>query len=90
MGAENIDIARHFQVQASHIASRAAIAGFLIALVVTSVLFFSTQHIANLSTLGWEHWAGVVMVSLLVPFCATVIATITARLSVMRLIETFP
>jgi cell division transport system permease protein len=90
MGAENIDIARHFQVQASHIASRAAIAGFLIALVVTSVLFFSTQHIANLSTLGWGHWAGVVMVSLLVPFCATVIATITARLSVMRLIETFP
>ena len=90
MGAENSDIARHFQMQASHIASRAAGIGFLSALAVTGVLFFSTRHIADLSTLGWGHWAGVGIVTFLVPLCATVIATLTSRISVMRLIKTFP
>ncbi|MFA5040110.1 MAG: hypothetical protein WC464_00560 [Bdellovibrionales bacterium] len=90
MGTENIDIALHFQAQASHIAFRAAVTGFLIALFVTSALFFMTHNLANLSSLGWQHWASVGIVSLLVPLCATVIAMVTARISVMRLIETFP
>ena len=90
MGTENIDIARHFEAQASHIASRASIIGFLIAFVVTSALFFSTRHMADLSTLGWHHWLGVGIITLLVPFGATALATKAAKISVMRLIETFP
>jgi cell division transport system permease protein len=90
VGTENIDIARHFQTQAAHIALRAAATGFLIALVVTIALFFSIRHIADFSTLEWKHWVGAGIISLLVPFCATVIAMITARLSVMRLIRAFP
>jgi len=90
MGTENTDIARHFEGQASHIAARASIVGFAIAFVVTSALFYSTRHIADLSTLGWYHWFGVAVISLLVPFGATALATKAAKISVMRLIETFP
>jgi cell division transport system permease protein len=90
IGAENKDIARHFQSQASRIAARAAAIGFLFALFLTLGLFFSTRDIMNLSSLEWIHWVSVGIVSLLVPFCATAIATVTARISVMRLIETFP
>jgi cell division transport system permease protein len=90
MGTENIDIARHFEMQASRIASRAAAAGYLIAFVVTGLLFLSTQQIADLSALGWGHWIGVILMTLLVPIGATILATMTAKISVMRLIGTFP
>ncbi|MFA4995285.1 MAG: hypothetical protein WC521_08305 [Bdellovibrionales bacterium] len=90
MGTENIDIANHFQTQATRIASRASIIGFLVALVITSVLFLSTRQLSDLSALGWGHWLGVGIVSLLVPFGATVLAMVTAKISVMRLIRTFP
>lgn len=90
MGAENLDIARHFQGQTRGIAARAAAAGFLAAVAAIAALFFSTRHFADLSALRWAHWAGVGIVALLVPVCATVLAALAARLSVMRLIKSFP
>ena len=90
LGAENKDIARHFQKQAEHIALRAATIGFLIALAVTGVLLFATRHIADLSALRFGHWAGLGIVALFVPLCATVLAAATARIAVMRLIRSFP
>ncbi len=90
MGTENIDIARHFETQASRIALRASVIGFLIAFVVTGTLLLSTRELADLSMLNWYHWLSVGGFSLLVPFGATALSTAAAKISVMRLIETFP
>lgn len=90
MGAENMDIANHFQSMTARIALQAASIGFLIAVAVTSLLVFSTRHLADLSTLGWEHWAGIGAFALSVPLCAVAIVTVVARVSVLRLIKTFP
>jgi cell division transport system permease protein len=90
MGAENLDIARHFQAQTRGIVLRAAATGFLAAVALIVALFFSTRHIADLSTLRWTHWACVSIATFSVPVCAIAIATIAARLSVMRLIKSFP
>jgi|GEM_PF-639217 cell division transport system permease protein len=90
LGAEDKDIARHFQMQAKCIARNAATLGFLIALAVTAALLFSTRHSADFSALQWNHWLGLSMTSLLIPISATFIAAITARISVMRLIKSFP
>ncbi|MDD3371629.1 MAG: hypothetical protein PHE27_07390, partial [Alphaproteobacteria bacterium] len=90
IGAEDLDIARHFQMHTAHIVMRSAATGFAVALIVISTLLYSTQHIADLSALTWEHWISVGLASLLVPVCATIIASIAARLSVLRLIKMFP
>ncbi len=90
LGAENKDIARHFQKQAERIALRAAAIGFLFSLAVTAALLFTTRHIADLSSLRVGHWAGLGIVAFLVPVCAIFIAAISARVSVMRLIKSFP
>ncbi len=90
LGAHNTDIARHFQFQAMVIVIRSAAVGFGIALAIISGLLLCTRNIADLSTLQWGHWFGVGFAAVLVPLCATVIATVAARLSVMRLIRTFP
>ena len=90
IGAEATDIAGHFQKQAEAIALRAAGIGFLIAVAVTLVLAFSTRSILDLSGLELKHWAGLIGAAVSVPLCATVIAATTARLSVLRLIKSFP
>jgi cell division transport system permease protein len=90
LGTDDKDIAHHFQLQAERISLRAASVGFLIALAVTGVLLYVTRHIADLSTLEIHHWVGLVTAAFLVPVCAVGITAITTRLSVMRLIKTFP
>jgi len=90
MGAENRDVARHFQRQATSIAAKAAASGFALALAIILVLLLSTRHIANFSLLGWLDWMTVGFFSISVPICATLIAAFAARLSVLRLIRSFP
>jgi cell division transport system permease protein len=90
MGAENTDIARHFQMQVARIVLKASAIGFGGAVGIISVLLLCTRNIADLSTLEWQHWVGVGIATLLVPFGATAIATFAGRLSVMRLIKMFP
>jgi len=90
LGTEDKDIAHHFQLQAERISLRAASIGFLIALLVTGALLYATRHIADLSTLQTIHWAGLGAAAFSVPLCAIGIAAITARVSVMRLIKSFP
>lgn len=90
MGAENADIARHFQSQTAGIAGRASAVGFLSAVGIILVLYYLTRDLADLSSLDLSHWAGVAAFSLAIPFSATAIATVAARFSVMRLIKTFP
>jgi cell division transport system permease protein len=90
LGTDDKDIARHFQMQAERISSRAALLGFIAALAATAGLLFATRHIADLSTLQIGHWTALIAVTLAIPLCAIFIAARTARASVMRLIKTFP
>ena len=90
LGTEDKDIAHHFQLQAERISLRASAIGFLCALVVTAALLYATRHIADISTLGLRHWAGLTAAVCFVPVSAIAIAALTARLSVMRQIKSFP
>lgn len=90
LGAEDRDIAHHFQLQSERISARAAATGFVAALAITAGLLFSMRHIADFSTLRLEHWVGLGTAVFLIPVCAIAIASTTARLSVMRLIKSFP
>jgi cell division transport system permease protein len=90
LGADDNDIARHFQAQARRISWRAAAGGFGAAVLATALLVFVTRHVADLSILTARHWIVLVAAALFVPLGATYIATATARVSVLRLIRTFP
>jgi len=90
LGTEDTDIAHHFQLQAERISLRAASLGFILALAVTAALMFATRHIADLSTLQIRHWVWLGLAAFSVPLCAVAIAAVTTRLSVMRLIKSFP
>ncbi|MDD3029093.1 MAG: hypothetical protein PHS57_02260 [Alphaproteobacteria bacterium] len=90
MGAEQTDIAQHFQKLATDIALRAAAIGFALALGVTLLLFSSAKGFADFSSLQWFHWFGVGLIAFAVPLCATAIASLAARYSVMRQIQSFP
>ncbi len=90
LGTDDRDIAHHFQLQAERIALRAASIGFLCALAVTGALLYATRHIADLSTLEIRHWVGLGAAAFFVPVCAIGIAALTARLSVLRMIKSFP
>ena len=90
LGAEDGDIARHFQMQSERISSRASGTGFAAALAITAGLLFATRHIGDLSSLGFLRWAGLGAATFSIPVCAIAIASATARVSVMRLIKSFP
>ncbi|MDR3423451.1 MAG: hypothetical protein P4M13_00010 [Alphaproteobacteria bacterium] len=90
LGAEDQDIARHFQIQAERIALRAAATGFSAAMIATAALLFAVRPLADLSTLHLLHWAGLGTAVFAVPILATAIAAVTARVSVLRLIKAFP
>lgn len=87
LGARDRDIARHFQSQAERLAWRAAAAGFVIALAVTAALMYCTRHIVDFSTLTPLRWGLLAALVSLVPVGAIGIAAVTARLSVMRHLE---
>ncbi|MGB9152595.1 MAG: hypothetical protein WCD70_05860 [Alphaproteobacteria bacterium] len=90
LGTEDRDIALHFQMQSERISLRAAAIGFTAAIAVTAGLLFATRHIVDFSTLQTLHWAALLAAAFSVPVCAIAIASTTARLSVMRLIKSFP
>jgi cell division transport system permease protein len=90
LGTEDKDIAHHFQLQAERISLKASSIGFSVALLITGLLLFATRHIADFSTLEWSHWVALGTAAFVVPLSAIAIAAITARISVMRLIKSFP
>jgi len=90
LGADDYDIARHFQSQAQRISARAAFTGFIVALAMTAGLLYAARDIVDVSALHIWHWAGLGAASLAIPICATLLAGITTRVSVMRLIKSFP
>jgi cell division transport system permease protein len=90
LGADDSDIAGHFQAQARQISIRAAAGGFAAALCATALLIFITRHVADLSVLNLRDWTALAAGALAVPLFAIWLTTATARASVMRLIKSFP
>ena len=90
LGANDGDIATHFQAQARRISQRAAGGGFAAALIATIFLMIITRHVADLSLLHIQQWAALVLAAVSVPLFAIYLATSTARASVLRLIRSFP
>jgi cell division transport system permease protein len=90
MGAEDDDIALHFQFHARRMALPAAIAGFVFALLSLGLMFFFIRHLVDLSALHILHWLGLACAVIAVPLVAVLIAAYTARLSVLRLLHGMP
>jgi len=90
LGANDGDIADHFQAQAGRISRRAALMGFAAALAATLLLMLATRHLADLSNLHMRQWGMLAVAACVVPLFAIYLATATARASVLRLIRSFP
>lgn len=90
MGAGDSSIARHFQSHAWRLAWPAALAGFMLAVVSVGILLFIIRHVVDLSALQIGRWIGLVLLMIVVPCAAVMAAAISARLSVLRHLQTFP
>lgn len=90
MGAEDNDIARHFQFHARRMALPASLIGFLLALLSIGFMFFFIRHLVDLSSLHALHWIGLACSVVIVPIVAILIASTTARLSVLQLLRGMP
>ncbi|HEU0117059.1 MAG TPA: FtsX-like permease family protein [Alphaproteobacteria bacterium] len=90
MGAEDRDIARHFQFHARRLAAPAAWLGFGLALLSSAILLFFLRHIASAASLQPMHWLVLAVMTLLVPVLAVWIAAFSARLSTLKLLHALP
>lgn len=90
MGAEDNDIALHFQFHARRMALPASFAGFALAVSSVGLLLFSVRHLIDLSLMQPLHWIGLGCSVLIVPLAAILIAAYAARLSVLRLLHGMP
>ena len=90
LGANDTDIARHFQMQAQRLSLRAAGAGFAAAGVVAGILMLVAHPVADLSTMHLGHWIQLVVSVFLIPVGAILLSSVTVRYAVMRLIKAFP
>lgn len=90
MGAEDNDIASHFQFHTKRMAGPASFAGFALAVLSAGVLLFFVRHFTDLSTLPIPHWVGLGLIVCTVPLAATTIAAQSARVSVLRLLHGTP
>lgn len=90
MGAEDADIARHFERQSRRIAVPASMLGFLLALPCAGLCLYFLRHFADASLLQASHWVGLTLAVALVPLCAALIASVSARLSALGFLRALP
>ncbi|MDP9127034.1 MAG: hypothetical protein M3N08_02075 [Pseudomonadota bacterium] len=90
MGAEDNDIARHFQFHARRMAWPASLVGFAMAGLSVGLLTLFVRRFADLSFLPVTHWIALGAAVCLVPLVATIIAALSARHSVLRLLLGVP
>ena len=90
MGADDTDIARHFQSLTMRLSWPASALGFGCALVCAGFMLFGISHFADLGLLAITHWLGLGLLVMLAPLGAVLIATLTAHYSVSRLLRSFP
>ena len=68
----------------------AALAGFLLAVLNLGLLLFFIRHVVDLSALQVARWVELTALVIIVPFAAVIAASLSARLSVLRLLRSFP
>jgi cell division transport system permease protein len=90
MGAEDIDIARHFQSIAQHLSWPASFVGFSLALLSLGILLYFLRHFADPALLSPFHWTALGIATGMVPVMATGIAALSARTAALTLLQTMP
>lgn len=90
MGAEDADIARHFEQQARRLSWPSSFAGFALAIASAALLIFFLRHFADPTALAPLQWIGLGAMVLLVPFVAVGIASFSARLAALKLLHAEP
>lgn len=90
MGAEDNDIASHFEHQARRLAIPASLAGFLLAVPCAGLCLYFLRHFADASLLQPLHWIGLAVAIMLVPVGAMMIAAVSARLSALGFLRAMP
>jgi cell division transport system permease protein len=90
IGAEDDDIARHFQFHARRLSWPAAFTGFALAMLSAGGILFFLRHFADPTALRPLHWAGLGLLTLLVPLTAIWIAALSARLSTLKILHAMP
>lgn len=90
MGAEDNDIAEHFQFHAARLAWPASWIGFVAAMVSVAILLFFLRHFADPAMLQPLHWMGLIITALLVPLIAIWMTAFTARISTLKLLHLSP
>jgi cell division transport system permease protein len=90
MGALDSNIARHFQYQALRLSWPAAVGGFICAVLSLIVLLFFLRHVIDISSLHAGRWFALGSLVILVPLAAVQAAALSARFSVLKLLQSFP
>ncbi len=87
MGANDGDIAGHFEHHARRLAAPASFLGFALALLSMAALLFFLRDVIDPGSLGLSRWLGLLLPVLLVPFAAIAAASVAARFFVTRLLR---
>lgn len=90
MGAEDADIAKHFEQQARRLSWPSSFIGFGLAIVSAALLLFFLRHFADPTALAPLQWVGLGAMVLLVPFVAVGIASMSARIAALKLLYAEP
>lgn len=90
MGAEDNDIAVHFENHVRNRALYAASLGALLALLFAAALLYALRNFANPAVLGHAHWAILAVMVAAVPLVAVWVSSLSARLAVLGFLRTMP
>lgn len=90
MGAEDDDIAKHFQWLALRLSCPTSCLGFIVAGFGSVLLILLLRRFADISALEIGHWILLILAAAAVPIIAVVIAILSARFSVARFLRTMP
>lgn len=90
MGATDSSIAKQFQKYIQVLAVPASLAGFVLAATTLGFLTLLLGSLGGLSLIATSSWVTVGAVMALVPVGATILAVLTARLSVQKFLRRLP
>ena len=90
MGAEDNDIAFHFESHARKLACVAALFGFLLASLSAAALLYFMRNFADPAILQQSHWWILGGMVLSVPVVAIWVSSLSARFSVLNFLRSMP
>lgn len=88
LGAEDTDIAQHFELQARRLAAPAALTGFILAMLSAATMIYFLHPFIALAFLEAQHWVVLAAICLAVPLAAIWIAAGSARVAVLNFLYT--